>query len=372
VRCPNWIRKSLFFIWRELLSFSSEVGRTKGPNLSKDALKNLMDVLSGASLTIAAISLGLISNVGIALNDVPFRARQDLGQLLIIHSELPQASLEDQNQKFHRTVQVLPATNDKNLPADNVPREMQLLKTTVTDVAFVFPGIIPETEAGASISLKPAEGQVPVATVALRLVLEFSADQKWSSPFNHFLDKTHTFLPKLVGPATFDETFPNLALLGPNYRSLLLADLDRILDDESKRSKGELDVFGAKIPSDLLSFIGLPLLWILLVQFISTCRYIRANTAEISIEAASKWSGALKGFGSISFGFLTIWLLPLLASYLTVRYLPPEDKLLLCLFWILFILILLASGSGFRHLLEIRAMVFIEKQKENKDEGSKP
>jgi len=69
------------FIWREVLGFSFPKKTRDSPNLSDDALKNLFDALSTITLTNTAIAFGLLSNLGIVFNDIPFRARQEIKQL---------------------------------------------------------------------------------------------------------------------------------------------------------------------------------------------------------------------------------------------------------------------------------------------------
>jgi hypothetical protein len=56
--------------------------------LSNDALKNLFDVLRTVNLTVTAISLGLLSNVIIALNDVSYLARKEVQDLTRIKGQV--------------------------------------------------------------------------------------------------------------------------------------------------------------------------------------------------------------------------------------------------------------------------------------------
>lgn len=409
-----WIKTIPPFVWYDLLGFSSTKPNASSPSLSDDALKNLFDGLSAASLTIAAISLGLLSNVGIALYDVPFRARQEIRQLnqirdrlgektplLLIketepnygdyHSDLRLLLKIDPNKEvFDHPVQVaiqlpsimhpvwnFPSKADKDLleasvhlsdheslanwqmfwntlaghsllsiqpslhrvfleevgnpsrtypiyvdrgdpqnaPADatfDSPSGQRLLKTKVTEVGFEFPDSIHSI---GPIKIKPpgAAAAIPIQLKDLVLVVVMGTQQKSPQPFNHFYDQCRNFLPDLRCTSSFDETFPNLAKLGPDYRALPLKDLDKILEVEGKRSKAQLDVLGAKIPSELVTFIGLPALFVLLLQFIASCRYILKNTNAISADVASKWVSAIREPGFLLFGFLTIAVLPFFA-----------------------------------------------------------
>jgi len=160
-----------------------------------------------------------------------------------------------------------------------------------TAMDFGFPAFLSNAISNGPIGLRPPLAQHEEGN--LWLFVEMPVEPHWLSPFDAFFAKCQKLLPNLRRAPNFDETFPGLARLGEHYRSLKLTDLDGILEEEGKRSKGELDVFGAKIPSELLTIVGLPALCVLLIQFLSITRYIRANTDTISVEAASKWSGVL-------------------------------------------------------------------------------
>jgi hypothetical protein len=113
---------------------------------------------------------------------------------------------------------------------------------------------------------------------------------------SYWLSKCTGIDPQVRKAETFDEAFPNPATLGVHYRSLKFDDLKSILEEQSKRTKGELELFGTKAPNELITWLGIPLLGLLLLQFAATCSYITDHSAEIGIDEASQWSFLLKGF----------------------------------------------------------------------------
>lgn len=80
------------FLVTDLLGFCSKSNTSSIPNLSDDVLQNLLDSLSTLTLTIAALSLGLLSNVGIVANDIANQARNDLQSLLKIQDKLSEST----------------------------------------------------------------------------------------------------------------------------------------------------------------------------------------------------------------------------------------------------------------------------------------
>ena len=63
--------------------------------LTAATLKNLIGVLRSTSLIAAVVSLGLLSNVLLALNDVQVLARKELHQLLSIQRQIGDNSIEN-------------------------------------------------------------------------------------------------------------------------------------------------------------------------------------------------------------------------------------------------------------------------------------
>jgi hypothetical protein len=60
-----------------------------------------------------------------------------------------------------------------------------------------------------------------------------------------------------------------LAQPGDNYQTVPFDKLDGLLADKNKRSKGELELFGAKIPNDLVAWLGIPALALLFKDFLA-------------------------------------------------------------------------------------------------------
>ena len=384
--------------------------------LSRDALKNLFDVLRTVNLTVTAISLGLLSNVIIALNDVTYLARKEVQDLERVKGqvgdytantlfqdvarefgETPSFPLDislsiDPNEKLFTQTFVdrlaIPSIlhpvvsfgseiskNDRyasgtNSPikqfitlgqlgwfwnalaekrylllAETAPLLVSLVNKNSNSEAFIVPHeIAPAPTPGAIYDVRNSDleirGDDSKPTVRLTLpstfllkdqrlrfqqrefdlILDLPARILHADSLVYLLSKCKKIDPKRVEANAFDDVFSNLAKLGANYRSLTLSDLDGILEDESKRSKGELEVFGAKIPSELVTWVGLPLLAVLLLQFSSVCGYITKRVDTIDVDVASQWSFLLSGFGFVLFGFGTTCLLPAIAAALSYWY----------------------------------------------------
>jgi hypothetical protein len=156
-------------------------------------------------------------------------------------------------------------------------------------------------------------------------LFQFRAIPVRSSPLSYLLNQAGNVDRKVFRANSFDEAFPDLSKWAEHYNSLGLADLQLVLGEESKRSKGELEIFGAKIPNELVALIGIPSLILLLLQFISTIGYLLNNSEPINVDQASKWSFMLKGFGFLLFGISTILLLPISASVGTLMFAIPES-----------------------------------------------
>jgi hypothetical protein len=156
------------------------------------------------------------------------------------------------------------------------------------------------------------------------LNIQFPTTPVKSDPLSYMLKQVANVDPRLFRVDSFAEAFPNLSTWGEHYGSLKLSDLDIVLGEQSKKSTGELEIFGAKIPNELVALIGIPSLILLLLQFISTAGYLLRTVDPINVEQASQWSLMLKGFGFFLFGFSTTFILPISASVGTVTFATPE------------------------------------------------
>jgi hypothetical protein len=79
-----------------------------------------------------------------------------------------------------------------------------------------------------------------------------------SDPLTYLLKKVDNVEHKLFRAESFAEAFPSLSKWAAHYDTLKLDDLDIVLGEQSKQSRGELEIFGAKIPNELVAWIGLP------------------------------------------------------------------------------------------------------------------
>lgn len=442
--------------------------------LSDDALKNLFDALSTANLTVLAVSLGLLSIVWIALNDVPNQARKELHQILQIQAQVGEYSprrlireaiqnsgtrldfefvlplrIDPKKERFTESFTLpfriqsflhpfwdFPDESNKDTEyrfSDDVPigqlgsvGQFRFVWDSLAKNPYLFhvqsdpnrlslflarpsgkgrldfvrfegskqsgnldiqspnegPTLVAQTKSGVRsadfgfrgfLLFLPEDSSTrlkqpftpPLLDNDLTLVIESPLETTNVNPFSYFFTKLGSILPDLRSGASFDETFPNLTQLGLNYRSLKLSDLDPILEEQSKRSKGQLEVFGAKIPSELVPFVGLPLLLAMLLQFTSICHYIRENVTRISADTASKWSILLRGFGFLLFGIVTTFGLPVLVTVLSWLFATPRS-LIHPIGWgwvgsigwgLVGLMIALAGVSAAWNLLVLRKMV---------------
>jgi hypothetical protein len=127
-----------------------------------------------------------------------------------------------------------------------------------------------------------------------------------------------TFLDDALGKKRdFAEAFPNLDRLSDNYQKQRLNSLKASLETATQQSKGDLEILGAKIPSDLITRFGLPVLATLLFQFSAICFYAASHIERLEEEDASQWSFLLTGwpFWLLSFG--AVFALPVVAGALS-------------------------------------------------------
>ena len=97
-----------------------------------------------------------------------------------------------------------------------------------------------------------------------------------------------------------------------------------VLDEQSRESRGEFEVFETKVPNELIALIGIPLLILLLLQLISTSIYLLKNPVDLGVDQASQWSLMLKGVGFFAFGLSTMCILPAAAAVTTFFCATPE------------------------------------------------
>lgn len=89
-----------------------------------------------------------------------------------------------------------------------------------------------------------------------------------ATPYKVNADLSSSLHPFL---AEWDKRFSALLRLPPEYRRIQLPELKSLLTAQAQRSKGELEIFGAKIPNEVIALFGVPILILLLFQFWSVC-----------------------------------------------------------------------------------------------------
>jgi hypothetical protein len=131
--------------------------------------------------------------------------------------------------------------------------------------------------------------------------------------------------PILGKEPKFANAFPNLSTLPSTLQDEGLDSLGPLLQ-AAQQQKGELEVFGAKIPNELIALLGLPALAILLFQFSAVGFYVASNVEWLDQEEASEWSFLLRGWPFLIMSVGTIFVFPALASVLTFFFLPGENS----------------------------------------------
>jgi hypothetical protein len=167
--------------------------------------------------------------------------------------------------------------------------------------------------------------------------------------------------PILGAKTDFAAAFPNLEKLPDAYQNQKLRSLGTSLSESvAQQPKAELEVFGAKLPSDLIALLGLPVLAILLFQFSAVGFYGASRAGQLDDEDASHWSFMLRGWPFVATSFGTIFLLPAVAAGFSLwKLLRVQDEMLLPkpVYLGLSIVVVACSLIAFVSLARLRALV---------------
>jgi hypothetical protein len=118
--------------------------------------------------------------------------------------------------------------------------------------------------------------------------------------------------------ANFAQAFPSLEKLTAHYQTENFRSLGTLLEEAvSQQPKGELEVLGIKVPSDLIALLGLPVLFILLFQFSAVGFYVASTVEQIGEEEAAGWSFLLPRWPFLFMSVGTIFVFPAAASIFT-------------------------------------------------------
>jgi hypothetical protein len=149
-----------------------------------------------------------------------------------------------------------------------------------------------------------------------QIMLDFSPDVLRVDPLKSLLSKCTEISQDFLKAKSFNQAFPNLGKLDEYYLTRKLSDLDGALNEESKRSQIELEIFGVKISSETIFSAGLASLVVFLLQFWLVCAYLAKHLTNINLSEASQWSFLLNWWPFALFGLAT-FLLPMLAALLS-------------------------------------------------------
>lgn len=164
--------------------------------------------------------------------------------------------------------------------------------------------------------------------------------------------------PALVKNANFAQTFPSLEKLTVQYQTEKFPSLGTLLDEAvAQQKKGDLELFGAKVSSDLIALLGLPILAILLFQFSAVSFYVRFNVEGIEEEVATNWSFLLNGWPFLIMSLVTSFVFPVCISVWTLVFVWGRDLRSNLTYLALLIIVLMCSMTAGFAMLQLRAKV---------------
>jgi hypothetical protein len=166
------------------------------------------------------------------------------------------------------------------------------------------------------------------------------------------------FDPELGKEPNFTKAFPNLDKLPDAYQNQRITSLDTSLEGAlALQSKGELEIFGIKIPTESIALLGLPVLAVFLFQFSAIASYTTSRVERLEEEDASQWSFLLSGWRFIGLSYGTIVFLPVAASIVSLIFARGESLLLNAISVAFTIIVLVLVREAFRSLRALRSRV---------------
>lgn len=166
--------------------------------------------------------------------------------------------------------------------------------------------------------------------------------------------------PVLGKKDSFGAAFPNLEQLNDTFQKEVFSSLGNSLQEfVIQQPKGELEVFGAKIPSELIAIFGLPTLAIFLFQFSVVGFYTASNTEALGQEEASEWSFLLSGWPFLFMG-LACLAFPAAVSIWTLFFVVWGDLWPNLGYLALVLVVLICDIRAFCALLRLRTRVAAE------------
>jgi hypothetical protein len=184
----------------------------------------------------------------------------------------------------------------------------------------------------------------PIQLIVPRQATRYQVNVDFSSSLQPFLGQ-------------WDKRFYALLGLPSEYRKIQLPELKSLLTAQAQRSKGELEVFGAKIPNEIIALFGVPILIILLFQFWAVCSYANSQNDSIKLEDASQWSFLLNAppFFLMSIGIILI--LPISSAICSALFISGPSYFPPFVGWIFATVVTLISVLATKHLVRLRNRV---------------
>jgi hypothetical protein len=164
--------------------------------------------------------------------------------------------------------------------------------------------------------------------------------------------------PVLGKLPNFAFAFPNLNKLPDNYQNQRIGSLGTSLEEAvAQQPKGDLEVFGAKVPSELVALLGLPALATLLFQFASLGFYTASNVERLGQDEATQWSFLLKGWPFLLISIVAIFVFPAVASVCIFVSVSEENWSSEPIYLALTIIVLICSAVAFIAIRRLRLCV---------------
>ena len=149
-----------------------------------------------------------------------------------------------------------------------------------------------------------------------------------------------------------------LARLLTSDKAESLGSLETLLErDVEKQPKQDLDVFGAKIPSEMVGLLGLPLLIVLLFQLSAIAFYTARKFKRMDEAEVSAWSFLLPGFPFTLLCLGSICGLPVTAAILTLIFQPGGNQISIISHWTLTVITVACGIAAFAVMLILRRCV---------------
>jgi len=136
-------------------------------------------------------------------------------------------------------------------------------------------------------------------------------------------------------PGEFKETFPELNSLTENLQSLKLSEVGKLLERDKKRAAESFEIFGAKIPSEIIGIWGVIILLCIQLYFTLHMRDFLEKVNKSKETVNYPWIALYSGFLPKVITVISVSLLPLFVigivryyefDYVNFKWITQSDK----------------------------------------------